>query len=350
MTKTLSILLLSSLFVFLSGSCSKTSYQQVYPTLSDGKYDSEFPYRQCTEELSKIVKSVRKVISNAEYLTYIMDEESKLTLKNLDFDHLDKYATRKEFSNDSKSATATLIYKSGRKLAFLTCAHAITYQDKIISYYEPLYPGAEPYIFSVSVKTRQNYYVMGEAKGFEVEVLIDNKEDDIAILGVEMEGDDMIAGIPVLKYPVGQAKQLEWGSFVYIIGYPKGLQMITKGIVSSPDRDKKGSFLIDALFNEGFSGGIILAIRDGVPNFELVGIVKSVSATTDYIVVPLAPNHDVAYNPNISYTGDLKLHRKKDINYGICFAVSTELITDFIKKSEKELLDKQFNISSFFEE
>ena len=31
--------------IFLLFSCKGTTYEAVYPTLSDGKYDSEFPYR-----------------------------------------------------------------------------------------------------------------------------------------------------------------------------------------------------------------------------------------------------------------------------------------------------------------
>ena len=69
-------------------------------------------------------------------------------------------------------------------------------------------------------------------------------------------------------------------------GYPSGHKMVTKAIVSSPNKDRKGSFLLDAVLTPGFSGGIALAVRDGVPNFELVGLVQLVSGRTTYALGP----------------------------------------------------------------
>ncbi|MCK7529466.1 MAG: hypothetical protein MZV64_73895 [Ignavibacteriales bacterium] len=50
--------------------------------------------------------------------------------------------------------------------------------------------------------------------------------------------------------------------------------MVTKAIVSNPSRDESGSFLVDAVVNNGMSGGLVLAIKDGVPNFEMVGMIQ----------------------------------------------------------------------------
>ncbi|MCK9203995.1 MAG: hypothetical protein M0P58_06080 [Bacteroidales bacterium] len=40
------------------------------------------------------------------------------------------------------------------------------------------------------------------------------------------------------------------------------------------------------LLNKGFNGGTILAVRDGIPNFELVGLVKSISTKREYVLCP----------------------------------------------------------------
>ena len=42
--------LLSLAFIVLTG-CSTYIMETVYPTLNDGKYDSEFPYKNCSEQL-----------------------------------------------------------------------------------------------------------------------------------------------------------------------------------------------------------------------------------------------------------------------------------------------------------
>jgi len=332
---------------FLGISCGRNTYNAVYPTLTDGKYDSEFPYRSCSKQIEEVLKSVKKVITHAEYLSYVFEEEKKITINKLNQEILDKYSIKKEFSNENKSSTGTIIYKDEVKIALLTCAHALSFPDTIITYYEPLYVGAEKYIYSISFKQTQKNYVIGVPVSSDLEILAINIKEDIAIIGGELDKSDLPKSVFVFSYPYGSSKELEWGSFVYIIGFPKGYQMITRGIVSSPNYDKSGSYLVDALFNEGFSGGIVLAIRDGVPNFEFAGMAKSVSASYEYFLTPERKETGNVYNPNIPYTGEPFVYRFKDIDYGITHIVSTENIRSFIKQNKNYFLDKGFDFDSF---
>lgn len=57
------ICVLISFFIF--NSCSFTTYDKVYPTLGDGKYDSEFPYKSTSDELNKISETIQRVNSTA---------------------------------------------------------------------------------------------------------------------------------------------------------------------------------------------------------------------------------------------------------------------------------------------
>jgi S1-C subfamily serine protease len=175
-------------------------------------------------------------------------------------------------------------------------------------------------------------------------LLIDN-ENDIAILNKELTSSS-ITQIPVLKYPFGKARELEWGSFVYLIGYPMGYKVITKGIVSQPDRDKKGSFLIDALFNRGLSGGILLAVRDGVPNFEVVGITASAAAETDTVLVP---EKNKNYDETIPYEGKIYVDNKKNINYGLTKAISADAILTLIKANQEDLSKKGYDFQQIIQ-
>ena len=54
------LILLSLLILLMTSRCG-TNYEAVYPTLSDGKYDSEFPYRNCSEQLEDIAGSLSKL-------------------------------------------------------------------------------------------------------------------------------------------------------------------------------------------------------------------------------------------------------------------------------------------------
>ena len=50
------VLVLLILLSFIS--CAKKIYQVAYPTLYDGKYDSEFPYKNCSQQLHDISTSI----------------------------------------------------------------------------------------------------------------------------------------------------------------------------------------------------------------------------------------------------------------------------------------------------
>jgi S1-C subfamily serine protease len=181
--------------------------------------------------------------------------------------------------------------------------------------------------------------------GREMVILAAEPKKDLAILGVS--GLRSTHRIFFLDYPLGESRSLEWGSFVYLMGYPMGFQMITQGIVSNPNMDGKGSFLVDALFNRGFSGGIVLAVRDGVPNFELVGLAKSVSAQNKYVLRPLKDTSEYVYDPSIPYTGDIYVRTESEINYGITHAISIETIREFIQDHQDELIRQGYDLGDF---
>ena len=154
--------------------------------------------------------------------------------------------------------------------------NVVNYPDTIYSFYLD-HNGRKTHILeSISIKRKQDNLIRNLPGEGALEIVAIDNELDVALLAGTFTGE--IDGFPVLPYPPGKATDLEWGSFVYIFGYPAGHQMVTHGIVSNPVPTRNNEFIIDASFNTGISGGAVLAIRDGVPNFELVGIAKSVSA------------------------------------------------------------------------
>ena len=106
--------------------------------------------------------------------------------------------------------------------------------------------------------------------------------------------------------------------------------------------------IIDANFNRGLSGGIVLAIRDGIPNFELVGMAKSVSASNDYFLQPKQTVEEYSYDPKIPYRGDSYVRLQSIINYGVTHVISIETIQEFIQNSEDILDDKGYYFYDLF--
>lgn len=118
--------------------------------------------------------------------------------------------------------------------------------------------------------------------------------------------------------------------------------MITKAIVSSPRKDENGSFLVDAVVNPGFSGGLVLAIRDGVPNFELIGMVHWVPEEYENLVYPENIGDKTAFNPVVPYNGDVFVRKHTSIRYGIVKLFLLRLFLILLTAVKKSLQNRDF--------
>jgi hypothetical protein len=326
-------------------SCSSDAImQKVYPTLNDGLYDSEFPYRNSSVQLEEISNSIKLINSIAFYTSYIFDETSNIRARELPNINLDKVAKENVYFNRTASGTGTVVYNKQGHVALLTVSHIVSFPDTVISFFINPDGSFTQYVQSISIKSKQTNYVNDLPGNGELDIIAMDKPHDIALLG-KTYNVDSTTEIPVFPYTWGASSELEWGSFIYAFGFPMNFKMITKGIVSSPSKDKH-SFLIDAAFNRGFSGGIVLAVRDGVPNFELVGIIRSVPADYSFTLRPMTKEQDLDFNPMIPYTGEAFVDKEQVIKPGITKVIGIELVKEFIQQ-QKEVLNSQ---GYFFEE
>lgn len=315
---------------FLFSSCSADVYEKVYPTLLDGKYDSEFPYNSAHKQLEEISNSIRLINCVAFYTRYDFDFKSQITEKILPGIKFKDAAKSQSQYNRSLSGTGTVISNKFGSVLVLTVAHVVNFPDTIITNFFTENGAATEYISSISIKTHQNIYIPDFPENSKMEIIALDKQSDIALIGSNMIMNDA-ANISVFNYPWGKANELEWGSFVYVFAYPMNFKMISKAIVSNPKREKN-TFLIDAVFNRGSSGGIVLAIRDGVPNFELVGLVKSVPADYELFVRPLVKETTSEFNPMLPYKGEVFVDKAQTLRTGITKVIGIEAVTNFFKQ------------------
>lgn len=339
----------TNLFVFLSFlffSCSTSLiYEKVYPALEDGKYDTEFPYKNSSRQLKEISDCIKLINSIAFYTSYIFSFNSFITKNDITKIDFEKTAVKKVYFNKTASGTATLIYKDQEKILFMTVAHVVSFEDTIISYFVNQDGSTSNYIQSISIKTRQTNYIPDLPSGGELDIILMDKNIDIALLTKKLSNTDLI-NLSVFNYPWGNSSELEWGNFVYVFGYPMNLKMVTKALVSISSKEKN-TFLIDAVFNRGSSGGIVLAIRDGVPNFEIVGIIKSVPADYQYVLHPLTKDQNLEFNPLVPYKGDIYVEKEQIMRTGITKVISIEAVKDFIEHHKSYLLSKGFYLKQF---
>lgn len=329
---------------FLLLSCSGKIYRTAYPSLTDGKYDTEFPYRSASKELKQIVESVKMINCISYYKAYRFEAADSVLASDVP-KLLDSDLKPTDFFSSTASGTATVIYYRKRRIALLTCAHILDFPDTI-TYFHPAGGSSGNLVETVAIKDRQNNYVVDFEEGNELQILAMDPDLDLAVLGKRFEFETE-RPVGVFRYPLGRAKELEWGSFVYLVGFPVGYKMITKGIVSSPNRNKSGAFLVDAVFNRGFSGGVVLAVRDGVPNFEWVGLAISVPVSFEISVTPEKGLQLDSYDMRVPFRGELYLERRGVIRYGITHAISMESIRSFFKERKDEFLEEGYDFETF---
>ena len=235
-------LLLTVFVIQFIVSCSSVTYEKIYPTLADGKYDSEFSYRRSSEELERISKTVQRVTSTGFYKTYFFSPSDSVTIEDIHKKPIENLAVETGFAHESKSGTATTIYHERGKVALITCAHVVNYPDTVFSFISDSKGNVTPYLESVLIKNNQATYIAGFPRGSRLRIIVIDEKLDVAIIGRNYYSLHNYI-FPVFSYSIGKARELEWGTFVYVFGYPMNYQMITKALVSSPNRDDNGSFL-----------------------------------------------------------------------------------------------------------
>ncbi len=336
-------IIVALLLVLVIQSCKTTTetVEAQVPVAGDDRYDSEFPSKSISKELEFISRTVKKLDCLAFYMSYFFPPDNTLDDVPMTKENIKKQSLANTVTNESVTGTAVVIYYDGGMAGLLTCAHVIDFPDTIITRYDN---GAGP-IQVLSVKVRQQNYIKDMSDGENVEVVVVDKEHDLALLKKKL--GDISLRPQVLNYPIGNTRDLEWGSIVYIMGYPQGQQMVTRALVSNPGEVSKDRFLTDAVYNKGISGSPVFAIRDGVPNLEWVGVATSSSAQQIYYTKPgkIAPEF---INPEEPYTGELFVDRVKTINYGITFNTTIESVQKLIRDNEKLLEKKGFFTDQFF--
>lgn len=339
------ILIFVSALLFYSCTSENQVRQTDYPNLYDGKYDSEFPYRNSSEQLEEISNTISLVNSIAFYRTYHFEINDSITINAIRRNEHKKFLEKSTTFEETASGTGTFIYNSGKTVAVLTCSHIINFPDSVKTFYMSTDGINSGLLKNFSEIVKRDIYIVPFFEEGNFEIVVQDEELDIAILKKDIKSQPNFR-FRTFDFPLGKANELRWGTFVYVFGFPANYKMISKGIVSNPNYDKKSSFIIDAVANQGLSGGIVLAIRDGVPNFELVGMVLTAPAEYEYV---LRPKKDDVVLLGSEYIGPVITGARKHIKYGITKVLAIESIMKFIENNSKILLENNIDIDQIFQ-
>ncbi|MBT3346443.1 MAG: trypsin-like peptidase domain-containing protein [Gemmatimonadetes bacterium] len=317
------------------------------PSAIDGLYDLAYPTYGDSEELEEILQSVRLLNASAQYTNYHFSLHDSVLATDITDDTITRHQISSNATGQSVVGTATTIFHGAGKLAVLTCAHVVDFPDTVFHFHRGPKGMATPYVREISIRQTQTNTLVDLRDAGDLEILAIDRDADIAILGKSMPpGADVL--IPVFDNTLGRASELGWGTFVFVIGFPTGKKMITTGVISVSRRNDDQSFLLDMIFNRGFSGGIVLAVRDGLPNLELVGMVNAGAGESELVFTPEFQGVEGFLDSDVPYRRDLFLEQRRRLTYGISFGISTEAIRKMLHENRHELTERGYDVDAFF--
>jgi len=329
-----------ALLVFLSAAALEPACSPRYIATEDGPqayYQTAYPKRDVSGQLEQVFRSVKRAQVTGFYDTYRFALADSITAEAVGQRGTYRRATERFSFDRTRVGTATIVSVSGGHATLVTDNHVTTLPDTIVVYHSERGrsdPEDRPgrFVESVSIRTSSRYLVIGLPDNRPFTVQARDSAADVAVLDVRLPDGPLAEIVPVLTVPVGNPARLSLGSFVYVLGYPRGFQMVTRGIVSEPDRSRDHSFLLDGLFNRGISGGLILAVRGEGSALEWVGMARSAASEPVYSLLPeyrALAEEDLT----VPYEGRLYLQRTARIDYGITFTVPVNVVQQVLRQA-----------------
>jgi S1-C subfamily serine protease len=312
-------------------------------------YQTGFPVHDTSRELERAFRALRRVNYSANYETYVFAPDAGVTQRDLaDPAALDRASER--FSEvTSKTGTAVIVARTMERAALVTNHHVVRFPPTIVHYFDEdraRTPRASRRVASVAVRTQEWGLLADHAELGAFEVLARDTTHDIAVIEVRLPEGVAAAGFQPIAISPGDPRRLSWGSFLYVLGFPSRYAMVTRALVSEPNRDRHGGFLSDGLWNEGISGGVILAIRGDDGSLEWVGMTRAGAGTRE---VRLQPRADEMLEDDVGllYDGPIYLEHTLRIQYGITFSVPMNRVRSFLADQRIMLQGRGYDLRRF---
>jgi hypothetical protein len=323
--------------------CSQTRPpQEITETGDTSDYDTAFPFSDASNSLDHLIDVTKKIFSQSHYRTWHFNAERQVTPASLDAKLL-RLADEVTIQQHSVAGTATVVSVADTRIGLLSAAHIFDWPDTLYTYHIDSDLRKTDYLSSVAILESRSNFVQDIPQVSHVDLLAMDKEDDIALLGASIPRE-WNTSVPALRFPLGKDEDLRWGSFVYAVGYPGGHHMITPALVSKVSRDRRYSFIIDAPFNQGFSGGLVLAFRGGADNVEVVGLITSAASVQETV---LAPPPDSAVALDAPYSGTIWAESRAHGRQSITFVSGADRIREVIQRERSRLRNQGYDFSSF---
>lgn len=307
----------------LTFSCFRPAYKVSHPL-----YEFEEMKLNTFNELER---SILKLTCSAFYENYYYALPSKGSGDSVSQESL---LIEKKFTTNSVAGTGLFVLQSANKILILTCHHVFDFEDSLKTFYLDKNKKVSKYLQSRSIKFGQTIYVTHRNGTIsQGKIITQDGKMDIALVETQAI-ENALSEIP-FQGTFSKESKLKLGQEVYLLGFPKGYFMITRGL-ASPSK-YKDKFLVDASFNRGFSGGVTIMFDNQTGDYQYVGMANATAYDSQIALGPSDTIINLEAYQSIPYEEDSYIKELKMINYGITFVVSGEVISDFFKMEEYKL-------------
>jgi len=333
-----------------------------YVLLPDGAYDYRVPVVASDETdacFARLLDATVRVTLSPKYRTYHYNHdytsESGVRLSRPEIDRASPTGYRLAEGDGlrvtedaySKVGAGLLLIRASAGEGFdaavvMTAGHLVTSPDTLKVYSRDVLGRETPVLERVSVKVDALVFVTGRTGvnlGATVQKL--DRKSDLALLTLSIPWQHAVPS--EFDFELGQLSDLKWGNFVFVVGYPLGAQRVTGGMVSLDPQT--GRFNLDAAVRPGYSGGPVIAVRDGLPHFELVGLCRGIAMQKR---LGLSPHGSLP--PGTVLSPDLLdrvvVEELEVPEYGLGIAVAIDAMRTFVQSSRGMMARKGIDVDN----
>ncbi len=282
--------------------------------------------QQKLRKFRELEKSILKITCTAYYENYYYRPPALF----VDTIHQETLLSEKNFTSNSVAATGLILYKDTRMAMLLSCQHVFEFQDTVRTYYIDRNRNITPFLSSKSVLVGKKILVFHKnSRSTKAQIISEDFDNDVAL--IITEPGDIVLTEKAYTGNFADANKLMMGQEVYMIGFPKGFLMMTRGLMSPSTNNRK--FMVDAVFNQGFSGGVVVDYDPVKDMLSYVGMANSVAFSSEHVLVPKNGNVDMGLYKYTPYEDDIYVGELKLINYGLTFVLKSNIVIDFLEKN-----------------
>lgn len=306
--------------------------------LDRGYYQNHALSPPIRNQVEESFESVRRIQSNVIYRTYQFPRNQMPTVSEIPGLFLEEIAIDRTAGTHSTAGTGVVIAINEHSALLLTAAHVVSLPDTLYHFSDSQSDPDNRRVEAVSIAQSKNQFIITDQGITLIEMVAQDSRRDLALMKTVTSVSD--SDLREITIPKGDPDRLDWTDVVYATGYPRGVQMVTRGIASRSEYPVQ-RITLDLSINRGFSGGPVFAVRNDGSGLEWIGTITSAMGEQDYYLAPYDTTVE-DFSPEMPYRGELYIKSAPRIYYGVSNAVDINEARNFLRENVIVLLIEGF--------